>query len=85
MIQPQNIAKDQARDSMKNLSETQNSAAAALQTQIAQQPKVTQPDNFLAMKSKALAALRLGFASTSTGASGQASILPTGLKSKLGS
>lgn len=86
MIQPAKAMQRQTNSEMDKLAQQQSAAASALQTQIAEQPKVTSADNFLAMKSKALAALRLGFGSTATGASGSpSSILPTGLKAKLGS
>lgn len=86
MIQPQKAAERAAKSQMEDLAKTQQASASALQRQIAEAPKVSASDNFLAMKSKALSALRLGFAGTNTGAAGAAgaSILPSGLKSKLG-
>src|SRR5438046_1123055 len=74
MIQPQKAVQAAASKDMDKLAQSQSAAAGALQKQIAEQPKVSASDNFLAMKSKALASLRLGFGSTATGATGSASI-----------
>ena len=61
----------------KNASSNATNAAAASAAQAAQleqltleQPKIISPDNFLASKTNALANLRLGLASTITGAGG---------------
>lgn len=48
----------------------QTEQASGLQRTMLQQPKQITPDNFLAMKSNQLANLRLGIASTISGASG---------------
>lgn len=48
----------------------QRAAMAGLATSAANPPKVISPDNFLAIKAKQLAGLRLGLASTITGAAG---------------
>jgi len=71
----------------------QQAQGSAIQTQLAQQPKQITPDNFLSMKAGQLANLKLGLASTVTGAGGapsavlgSTSLQATGTgKTKLGS
>ena len=59
-----------AQQSLATAGETQAAQAAKLETLTLQQPKQISPDNFLASKTNALANLRLGLASTMTGAGG---------------
>ena len=59
-----------AQQSLTTAEETQAAQAAKLETLTLQQPKQISPDNFLASKTNALANLRLGLASTMTGAGG---------------
>jgi hypothetical protein len=59
-----------AASNMQTAESEQAGQAAALETLTLQQPKTISPDNFLASKTNALANLRLGLASTVTGAGG---------------
>lgn len=81
-----------ARDSAEVLANEQMADANKMRTQLLQTPKNIAPDNFLADKNRQLANLRLGLASTVTGAGGapsavlsSASLASAGYgKSKLG-
>lgn len=63
-------AADSASNNLAEAQKTQAAQAAQLETLTLQQPKNISPDNFLASKTNALANLRLGLASTITGAGG---------------
>lgn len=55
----------------------QSAQATQLQTELLQQPKMVQPDNFLASKNKLLSQIKLGLASTISGGQGGAVAQPT--------
>lgn len=59
-----------AEDRLNKANTDQAAQAAHLEQLTLQQPKSISPDNFLASKTNALANLRLGLASTITGAGG---------------
>ncbi len=59
-----------AASNAKTAQSEQASQSAALQTQLLEQPKQISPDNFLATKTRMLANMRLGLASTITGGAG---------------
>lgn len=59
-----------AGSNMDTAKAEQKQQASDLNTQLLQQPKTITPDNFLATKAAQLAQLRLGMASTMTGAGG---------------
>lgn len=63
-------AADSASKSLADAENNQAAQAAQLEQLTLQQPKNISPDNFLASKTNALANLRLGLASTITGAGG---------------
>ena len=71
----------------KAIAATQAAQAASLQTQTLEQPKVVASDNFMANKASQLSKLRLGMASTMSGAGlpPTASLAPANtLKTKMG-
>lgn len=61
-------ASDKANKDQKKMLALQGQQAKDLQTQILEQPKKVAPDDILAKKNKMLNAMRLGIASTMTGA-----------------
>lgn len=64
-------------DPLPGILAQQQAQATQLQNQLLQQPKNISPDNFLATKASQLARLRLGMASTITGAGGAPSAVLT--------
>lgn len=73
---------DIAERKIKDQLAAQEKRTAELKTQMALQPKITQSDNFAADKLKSLNSLRMGMATTMTGAGSLTQ--PTALKTKLG-
>lgn len=65
-----------AADNLSVQQKLQSEQAAKMETDLAQQPKNVSPDNFLANKAKMLQNMRLGLASTISGAGGN-SAAPT--------
>ncbi len=63
-------AANAASQALATAENNQAAQAAQLEQQTLEQPKMISPDNFLATKTQALANLRLGLASTTTGAGG---------------
>lgn len=57
-------------DNLSKSQELQSRQAAQMETDLAQTPRNISPDNFLANKAKMLQNMRLGLASTITGAGG---------------
>ena len=84
LYRDQKDAAQEQADKQQAASEKQAADAAALKKQMLEQPKQTTPDNFLANKNKQLNTLRMGLASTITGAGSLASTPVAGLKSKMG-
>lgn len=78
----QQKAGDKAEKAMKEANDKAIADAAKLKKEMLEQPKKIQSDNFLAYKNKQLNKLRLGMASTITGAGSPFS--GSGLKTKLG-
>jgi hypothetical protein len=78
------LAAKQATDATNKATADQAEAAKQLQIQTLQQPKQITPDNFLANKNAQLNKLRLGFASTMSGAGSLALPANPGGKAKLG-
>lgn len=66
------------------LMQKQDADAARLKLDMLQQPKKVAPDDFMARKNKSLNALRMGMASTMTGAGGSLATQPGALKTKMG-
>ena len=83
----QNKQQDKAAKALKAQQDIDNTNTANLAKQTLEQPKVIAPDNFMAQKASQLSKLRLGMASTMTGAglAQSAALTPaSALKSKLG-
>lgn len=57
-------------DNLQKTQELQSQQAARMEQQLAQRPQNVSPDNFLANKAKMLQNMRLGLASTISGAGG---------------
>ena len=83
----QNKQQNKALKQEKEIATNQAADAARLAQQTLEQPKIIAPDNFMAQKASQLSKLRLGMASTMTGAglAQPAALTPaSALKSKLG-